>query len=420
MRILVLSNLYPPHYIGGYELRCAALTEALRGRGHEMRVLTSDHGVGPGAEEKDGVARRLRIHGYYGHPWLGPAPLRKLEFHNNATLRDEVAAFRPDIVHVWCLGGLSKSLCLTLQDLGLPVAYDVSDHWILRSLAADVWLDWWNRSGGGLSSRMLRTAWTMAGLRRAWQKQAPTNPVRHIRFQRVYFTSARLRELTVEKGYDVGHGEVIHCPVDTNRFQGEPVPADRPLRRWLWVGRLAEDKGILTALKAMKLAAGRVEGELHVYGKGDADYVRMLEGFVAEHSLPVRFEHAEAGRMPEIYRSHDALLFTSEWEEPFALTPLEGMASGLPVIGTMTGGSRELFRHGENALTYEAGDAAALAERMAVLAADGGMRARLAAAGHQEVRARFSMPAITDQTEDFLKRAIREWKPESLPCYNEP
>jgi glycogen(starch) synthase len=45
MKILVLTNLYPPHYVGGYELRCAAITEALRQHGHEVNVLTSNHGV---------------------------------------------------------------------------------------------------------------------------------------------------------------------------------------------------------------------------------------------------------------------------------------------------------------------------------------------------------------------------------------
>jgi len=34
MRILVLTNLYPPHYVGGNELRCRDITEALKERGH--------------------------------------------------------------------------------------------------------------------------------------------------------------------------------------------------------------------------------------------------------------------------------------------------------------------------------------------------------------------------------------------------
>ena len=78
MRILTLSNLYPPHYVGGYELRCGKVVEALRRRGHSVEVLTSNHGVGgdrPPAEDNS-VNRSLRIHGFFGHPWLGIGDLR--------------------------------------------------------------------------------------------------------------------------------------------------------------------------------------------------------------------------------------------------------------------------------------------------------------------------------------------------------
>jgi glycosyltransferase involved in cell wall biosynthesis len=106
--------------------------------------------------------------------------------------------------------------------------------------------------------------------------------------------------------------------------------------------------------------------------------------------------------MPAVYRAHDALLFTSEWEEPFALTPLEAMSSGLPVIGTTTGGSQELFRHGENALTYQAGNASELAQRILELDADPNARGRIAATGHAEVRARYAESILMDQMEQYL------------------
>lgn len=409
MRVLVLTNLYPPHYVGGYELRCETTVNGLRARGHTVQVLTSDHVVKstPSSPVEDGVSRTLRIHGFFGHPWLGIRKLRELELHNNRVLREAVAGFRPDVVHVWNLGGLSKSLCLTLQQLAVPVVFDVSDHWIARSLAADVWLDWWNRRRPSLVARLIRWWWTLTGARSRWSRIAPTNPVTEIRFPRLYFCSRALRDLTVAKGYAVQHGEVVYCPVDKEKFNGEPVPASRPLRKLLCVGRLAEDKGVMTALKAMAAVQGKFTGEFHIYGKGDADYTAKLRAFVEQQRLPVRFHSASAAEMPAVYRAHDALIFTSEWEEPFALTPLEAMASGLPVIGTTTGGSKELLRHGDNSLTYSAGDADELARRIVELDAHPDLRARIAASGHGEVRTKFAEPAIIDQIEAYLLKSVR-------------
>ena len=408
MKILVISNLYPPHYVGGYELRCAVVVDALRARGHEVRVLTSNHTVAgvPAGTPEAGVARTLRVHGFFGHPWLGISPLRELELHNNRELRAAVADFQPELIHVWNLGGISKSLGFTLQDLGRPVVYDVSDHWIARSLAADVWLAWWNRREMSPPARLLRAFWTVIGARSRWSRIAPTRPVRELLFPRIYFCSRALRELTVAAGYPVGHGECIYCPVDTARFFGEPAPPARPLRKLLYVGRLSEDKGVMTALRAMAAVRGEFAGELRVYGKGEAAYTAGLHAFVAEHRLPVTFHAAGAAEMPAVYRAHDGLLFTSEWEEPFALTPLEAMASGLPVIGTLRGGSKELLRHGENALTYEAGDAEQLARRILELDQDPVHRAALAARGRTEVRERFAEPVIIDQIERYLRESL--------------
>ncbi|TMC57253.1 MAG: glycosyl transferase family 1, partial [Chloroflexi bacterium] len=45
MRLLFLSNFYPPHHFGGYEELCAEVAEGLRARGHTVAVLTSRHGA---------------------------------------------------------------------------------------------------------------------------------------------------------------------------------------------------------------------------------------------------------------------------------------------------------------------------------------------------------------------------------------
>ena len=63
MRILLVSNLYPPVVYGGYEILCAQAADELRKRGHEVEVVTSgfraseadtDPRVHPGAQADHG------------------------------------------------------------------------------------------------------------------------------------------------------------------------------------------------------------------------------------------------------------------------------------------------------------------------------------------------------------------------------
>jgi glycogen(starch) synthase len=390
----------------------------LRARGHQVEILTSDHVVpGKASVAEEGISRTLKIHGFYGHPWRSIPRLAALERHNNNVLRAAIQRHQPDLVYVWNMGGLSKSMILTLQSLGIPTVFYLSDHWIARGFSSDVWLQWWNR-GGSARDRWMRRALQTAGLRRYWQRRAPTNPPRHLKFQRLYFCSKALRKLTASAGFEVMHGAVIYAPVDINKFTGTVRPESESLTDLLWVGRLAPDKGIATALRALAHLKGRFGGTLRVYGSGEAHYCGELRDFALAHRLPVEFSSASMEEMPSIYRSHHALLFTSEWAEPFALTPLEAMASGLPVIGTTTGGSREIFRHHHNALTYTAGNAEELAERIIELSSNPALRYRLAKTGQAEVRDTYALPVIVDQIERYLEESLATWKPTGLSHYS--
>ena len=408
MRILAISNLYPPHEIGGYEIRCRDLCERLRAAGHEVRVLTSDHRVAGRQDSRDErVSRVLRIHGMYGHPWLPIHRLHTLERHNHDALRREIDAVNPELIHVWNMGGLSKSLLLRLEQSGLPVVYDVSDHWIARSLRADVWLSWWNAPGSP-ARRLARSVAGALGIRGMLDRRTPTASWDRLRFRRIYFCSAFMRDLTASKGWPVAHGGVIHCGIDTAAFEVKGGHAG--FSRLLWVGRLAEDKDPLTAVRAVAAArqAGLAELELDLFGHGDRGYVQRLEREIAALGLDgvVRLTSAPAAEMRGLYARYDALLFTSNWGEPFALTPLEAMAAGLPVITSLDGGQTELARHGVNCLVAAAADAALYAKRIAELAADAGLRAALAANALAEVRTRFDLAPVCREIEMFLRESL--------------
>ena len=415
MKILFLTNLYPPHSIGGYELICESVNRAMKARGHKTFVLTSNHQVSEASalNEQD-VRRSLRVHGFFGHPWLGIGKLCGLELHNNAELRSTVEEFQPDVIHVFNLGGISKSLTHTIERLGIPVVYFVSDHWTTQSLDADVWLDWWNRPASSKMQGLARDIFARAGLREKWDADAPTQPADEVKFRRAYFCSEFLRRKAIAHGRDVSHAAVIHNSVDTKRFHGKPASLDGSFDRLLFVGRLTPEKGIQTVLNAVNLLKERVPGTLTVCGRGEKFYERELHRFVQTNNLPVKFVHATSEEMPAIYRSHDALIFASEWDEPFALTPLEAMACGLPVISTTTGGSAELFRHGKNALTFAAGSELELAQQIVALHRIPELRNRIARAGYAEVRELYSEETILDRVEAYLVETVETWEAEPV------
>ena len=408
MKILAISNLYPPHEIGGYEIRCRDICERLMARGHDVHVLTADHQVaGRNGADGPNISRKLRINGMYGHPWLPIQRLYGLEKHNHDTLREALATVRPDVVHVWNMGGISKSLLLRLEQSGIPIVYDISDHWIARSLRADVWLSWWNAPGSGNRARG-RKILEMLGLRGLLDRATPTGSWDRLRFERIYFCSAFMRDLTASKDWPVTHGSVIHCGIDTAAFAVKPDHSR--FEKLLWVGRLAEDKDPLTAIRALAAAhrAGLTQLTLDLYGHGEPAFIARVDAEIAALGLTghVRRKLAPAAEMRRLYAEYDALLFSSNWGEPFALTPLEAMAGGLPVITSLDGGQPELARDGVNCLVAAAAKPDLYAARLGELAAAPALRARLAATGLDEVRTRFDLEPITRQIEDFLQQSL--------------
>jgi hypothetical protein len=72
MRILFLSNLYPPVVLGGYELACSNVARAMSARGHEVRVLTTWCHLPRPEDEPVWVDRGLDLHWYIPHKNSNP------------------------------------------------------------------------------------------------------------------------------------------------------------------------------------------------------------------------------------------------------------------------------------------------------------------------------------------------------------
>jgi glycosyltransferase involved in cell wall biosynthesis len=106
--------------------------------------------------------------------------------------------------------------------------------------------------------------------------------------------------------------------------------------------------------------------------------------------------------MPAILQQFDVLVFPSIYEEPLARIVQEAMAAGLVVVGTTTGGTKEILKDGETGLTFAPEDADYLAEQIARLMNDHDLFCRLAQAGRQTVLENFTLVRMVKEIEAYL------------------
>ncbi|MFQ5636736.1 MAG: glycosyltransferase [bacterium] len=129
----------------------------------------------------------------------------------------------------------------------------------------------------------------------------------------------------------------------------------------LYFGRLSDEKGILTLLKAAKAYPA---APLYIVGSGPQS--ELLHTYASEHELDqVQFLGLKSGQdLAELVRNARAILVPSEWYDNSPLVIYESFAYGRPVIGARMGGISELIDHDENGLLHQAGNIAELTEQM--------------------------------------------------------
>jgi glycosyltransferase involved in cell wall biosynthesis len=213
----------------------------------------------------------------------------------------------------------------------------------------------------------------------------------------------------------IGRGKpsvIAHPP--SNRFRrvlSESVVAERAVQTGplhiLFLGSLIPRKGVSTLITAIsRLPAGSVSIDLVGSMQADPAYVRKVQnqaavlglnasikfhGFLDDESLQSILEQAQILVVPSSY-------------EGFGIVYLEGMAFGLPAIGTTAGAACEIIRPGENGFLIQPGDDAALSMFLKTLILDRnrlqGLSLKALASSHQATTWEQSLESI----QGFLSR----------------
>jgi len=396
MKILVLSSLYPPAAVGGYERLCRDAVERFRQDGHEVAVLTSTFG---GLREDDDPYVHREVPMYWDGGSLVCPPRLELfrsERANTRILTRLLAEFAPDVISIWAMGAWSLGLLATAEASPVPVVYNVIDDWLVYGRSSDCWT-------GRLDRRPPLVRRIAAAL------GAPTGPESFASTSRFCFVSEFTRSRALEhRSIDPGSTSVVPAGIDTRDF---PLADGDEQRPWRWhvifAGRIAPEKGVDVAIRAV---ADIPEARLTIVGEsGPPGYHAELHRLVdaAEMSGRVRWTSVERSELAPLYRSSDALVFPSTGSEAFGLVPLEAMACGTPVVATTGGGSAEYLVDGENCLLFEPGDAAALSAALQRLSAEPELRRHLATGGLRTA-ARLTVDNWAQSLEEIHRTAAAE------------
>jgi glycosyltransferase involved in cell wall biosynthesis len=175
-----------------------------------------------------------------------------------------------------------------------------------------------------------------------------------------------------------------------------------------WVGRMTGVKDTGAVLEIVKATRDLgVDAVLCMVGDGP-DRESLEE---QAHELGIARTTYFVGYQPEVagyYRLFDVFVLPSV-NEGTPVSAIEALASSTPVVANRVGGIPDVVRDGVDGFLVEPGDVEAAAARVAELARDDSLRARLGEAGRGRVLRRYSVERLVDDV-DRLYRSLLEAK----------
>ena len=412
MRVLFISNLYPPYEVGGMEQLCQEIVVGLQAQGHTCHVLTSRHGVRGGPSSEADVTRALHLEADMHH-------YRPLDFFlrrtwqaraNRRALRASLDASQPEVIFIWGMWNLSRQVAYWAEQW-LPgrVAYAVASYWLMEP---DAHQAYWQQEARRPWARALMTPVRYLALRTLARERAAYP----LRLEHVACVSEFVRHKLTEAGALPNGSRVIYNGIDPRPFlvAAAAETSRHDGLRLVYTGGIVTHKGVHTTVEALGLLhqRGEVDGvHLTLVGGGHPDYEARLRRQVEELGLGqhITFHgHVPRKEIPAILAEQDVFLFPSVWEEPIARTVMEAMAAGLAVVGTDVGGQAEMLEDGVNGLVFPPDDAPRLTDCILRLRRDPELRARLASVGRKTVLERFTLDRMVGTIEKWLEGILRE------------
>jgi glycosyltransferase involved in cell wall biosynthesis len=217
---------------------------------------------------------------------------------------------------------------------------------------------------------------------------------------RVIFENADDKEMLIESGLVHREAAVLIRGAGINTRLFHPVAHANPVPIVMLVARMLWDKGVGEFVSAAQMLRQRdVQARFVLVGASDAgNLARIPEQVLRKWHAQGDVEcWGHCDNMPDVLAQADIVCLPS-YREGLPKALIEAMAMGLPCVTTDVPGCREVVTDGDNGFLVPARDAASLAEAIAKLVDDAGLRERMGSRGRERAEAEFSNERVISET----------------------
>ncbi|TAL49911.1 glycosyltransferase family 1 protein [Patescibacteria group bacterium] len=303
---------------------------------------------------------------------------------------------KPDLAHIHNIyTQLSPSILDTLKDQHVPVVMTVHDHHLI-SPQYNIWA-----VGCGED---YRDVGIMKGALARYHKNSiaasliQTAVYKFHRWLQIYEKNVDLfvcpsyymKRQLIAGGFPQEKIRVNHYGIDPHsiqpRYDHDGSTGSPQSGYFLFVGRLSEEKGIETIVRAAKLIPDMT---FKIVGRGPQmeRLHRLADGITNIEFLGFRMVE----ELAELYRGAMAVLLPSRVQENFPLAILEAMAAGKPVIASHVGGVPEIVEDRVNGFLVNPADLNGWVEAIMRLAYDEELQRSMAHAARSTIEHRFRL-----------------------------
>jgi spore coat protein SA len=367
----------PPTRGGAIERWIRDAAVRLARRGHELHVISRDHGDGARGTTDGGV----RYHFVPIPPrlddGLAAAVARGLWYYSR--VRSILSSVAPDVVHhhsrpagLWICSGIAPSvISLHSMEYGWGFGYRGWDRPLFRR-----------------------------GLQAASRVLCVSDFIRRHTLER--YPAIAGKAVTVYNGVDPD----TFTPTAATAAAGEPGGPHQATV--LYVGRVEERKGVHVLVDAFErvisarvpTARLRIVGPSSYWKRGDHGYYDTLsKRCEANPRIELRGPTYDDAELSAIYRSAAVSVVPSTFPEALGLTSLEAQASGVPVVVSDAGGLPETVAAGKSGLVFANRSVEQLGELVVDLLGNTSRRGEMAAAAREWAVKTFSWEAIASRLE---------------------